>query len=704
MRETARFGFLIVLLALISFLAASPTVAQSGVTYVYDDLGRLTAVIDPSGNAAGYSYDAVGNMLAITRYSSTQISVLNFTPQSGPIGTTVTISGTGFSATASLDTVKFNGTSATISSATANQIIVTVPTGATTGTIQVTSPAGSFTTSSSFTVTAGILVPTITSFTPTTATAGTSITITGTNFSTTLANDRLVFNQTQQFASSASSTSIATTVPAAMASGHISVSTPGGMATSSQDLYIPFGTHAVGDISYTNRTTLGSTVTVSISTANKIGLLLFDAVAGQKLFLGLSSSTFSSCNLYIIAPNGVQLTSSGCSSSSSTYVDTTTLPTSGTYTIGIEPGSSTGSVGITLDNPTDITGTITPNGAAMSETTTVPGQDVRLTFSGTTGQQVRVQASDGSGYSGTINLVAPNGSVVTYFTLGVNSSGYTSLQTLATTGTYTIWAQHYVNYTGSVTLQLYSYGTPPSRPSGETLDSSNALSTNLVGLFLMNEGTGTTDTNLVDSATAAFSGTSTPTWNTTDPSIAFGGGSSLNSYLNAGTDLNFDQLPTHQITIVTEVYVSGLSASGICEKNDGNSIDSGFTFGWTSSGALELMVEKSSVDMQVESISNVVPSGAWVQLAFTWDGTVGTAAAAHLFVNGQEQTKYTSVNGGGTIGYANATSQPFRIGNASFDYQIAGSLNGKMAYLAVYRGRILTTTEMQQLHAQLPIH
>ena len=148
-RSSVYFAF-----ALFSLLWATiGTRAQSGVQYVYDDLGRLTGVIDPSGNAAGYSYDAVGNLLGITRYTSSQISVLQFSPTSGPVGTTVTISGTGFSTTITSDSVSFNGTAATIASATANQIVTTVPSGASTGTITVTSPAGSFTTTQSFTVT-----------------------------------------------------------------------------------------------------------------------------------------------------------------------------------------------------------------------------------------------------------------------------------------------------------------------------------------------------------------------------------------------------------------------------------------------------------------------------------------------------------------------------------------------------------------------
>jgi RHS repeat-associated protein len=234
------------------------------------------------------------------------------------------------------------------------------------------------------------------------------------------------------------------------------------------------------------------------------------------------------------------------------------------------------------------------------------------------------------------------------------------------------------------------------------LDTNNPLSTSLAGLFVMNEGSGSTDKNLVDSQTASFSGGSVPTWISSDPSISFNGGSSLHSYLNAGTDLTFDKLPVSQTTIVAEVYISSLQAAGICEKNDDNAIDSGFTFGWDGNGALYLTVEKSTLNMHATSANGAVAAGRWIQVAFTWDGTIGTAATAHLFVNGLEQAKTTSSDGSGTLGYANATNQPFRIGNVSFG-QVAGSLNGKMAYLAVYKGRILTTTELAALNTQLPI-
>ncbi|HEY3929984.1 MAG TPA: alkaline phosphatase family protein [Candidatus Koribacter sp.] len=241
----------------------------------------------------------------------------------------------------------------------------------------------------------------------------------------------------------------------------------------------------------------------------------------------------------------------------------------------------------------------------------------------------------------------------------------------------------------------------PPRPTTAVVDSTNALASNLVGLFLVNEGTGTTDVNLADGNIANFAGTQPPTWYSGDHTLGFQGGASLNSYLDAGTDLAFDQMPTSQITLVAKVLASTIAPAGIAEKEDGNH-SSGFLFGWNPYGALRLTVEKSTGDMRVATGAGVIPAGKWVQVAFTWDGTVGSASAAHLFINGIEQAKAVSSDGSGKIGYKNATNQPFRIGNVSFD-PMAGSLKGRIAYLAVYKGRILTSTELNQLDAQLPI-
>jgi YD repeat-containing protein len=137
---------------------------QPSIFYVYDDLNRLIAVVDQQGNAAAYTYDAVGNILRIDRFDATalpgSVGISYFTTQAGPAGTTVQIFGKGFSATPGQNTVLFNGVAALVTEAAPNRLVVTVPAGATSGTISVTTPAGAAASGQSFRVLGALaLVP-----------------------------------------------------------------------------------------------------------------------------------------------------------------------------------------------------------------------------------------------------------------------------------------------------------------------------------------------------------------------------------------------------------------------------------------------------------------------------------------------------------------------------------------------------------------
>ncbi|MCS6305621.1 MAG: RHS repeat protein [Nitrospira sp.] len=81
----------------LAFVVILPGVAAD-ISYVYDDVGRLMAVIDPASDTAVYAYDSVGNLTGITRQPSSTLAILQFTPPSSPVGTTVTIYGTRASA------------------------------------------------------------------------------------------------------------------------------------------------------------------------------------------------------------------------------------------------------------------------------------------------------------------------------------------------------------------------------------------------------------------------------------------------------------------------------------------------------------------------------------------------------------------------------------------------------------------------------
>ncbi len=154
---------------------AAPLCAQSNTSfqYFYDNNGQLIKVIDSSSNEIDYTYDSVGNIVAITRGTAPGgLAILNFTPQQGPIGMAVTIQGQGFSANPSSNTVQFNGTPATVTSATTTSLVATVPSGATTGPISVAVGSSRATSSTNFTV---LQVPVITAVSPTQVNINTNV-------------------------------------------------------------------------------------------------------------------------------------------------------------------------------------------------------------------------------------------------------------------------------------------------------------------------------------------------------------------------------------------------------------------------------------------------------------------------------------------------------------------------------------------------
>jgi YD repeat-containing protein len=130
----------------------SPSVvrAQGTTRYVYDDNGRLHAVISPSGEASVWEYDAAGNFTAIRRLTADDLELLSFSPHEGVPGDLVTFTGVGFNA--GVSAVSFNGTLSTNVQITPPIVVAEVPQGATTGLITLTTPHGSVTTPVPFTI------------------------------------------------------------------------------------------------------------------------------------------------------------------------------------------------------------------------------------------------------------------------------------------------------------------------------------------------------------------------------------------------------------------------------------------------------------------------------------------------------------------------------------------------------------------------
>lgn len=152
MRKTILRSFATLLLVMVFTASLLSAGAQQGgtTTYVYDDNGRLHAVIAPNGEAVVYEYDAAGNITAIRRLAADSLSILSFSPHEGLPGDLVVFTGTGFGG--GVTNVSFNGAAAVVVSVTPSRVVATVPQAATTGLVTITTPSGSVSTVTPFTV------------------------------------------------------------------------------------------------------------------------------------------------------------------------------------------------------------------------------------------------------------------------------------------------------------------------------------------------------------------------------------------------------------------------------------------------------------------------------------------------------------------------------------------------------------------------
>jgi hypothetical protein len=164
-----------------------------------------------------------------------QPTLTSFSPEKGTVGTSVTIVGENFGSTSAEKEITFNGTPAVISSSTSTQITAAVPQGASSGKIKFRNKSSEkFATSAADFVV--LVPPTITSFNPVSGIIGTTVTITGTNFSIVASENVVKFNNNRTAeVISATATQIVTKVPMDAVGGKIQVTVQNMSALSSND-------------------------------------------------------------------------------------------------------------------------------------------------------------------------------------------------------------------------------------------------------------------------------------------------------------------------------------------------------------------------------------------------------------------------------------------------------------------------------------
>lgn len=467
-----------------------PIKAQTGgaAYYRYDANGRLIAVLSPTGEAVTYSYDPAGNFTSITRYAANQLSILDFTPGSGGVGTQVAIYGTGFSTTPSANTVKFNNVTATVTAATNIQLTVTVPVGATTGLISVTNANGSINSSNQFFISAESLyftgqinfgeTKTLPSSQPNQSALLTFNGVTGQRVS-------LLANQVSPFSGGGAMSLVS---PSGVTLATAPIQSQGGAGVTFGFME-PQTLSASGAYSIIINPTDTSPVTMNVTLydvpADIIGNIpsngsaypltftpgqnarpTFSGVVGQKVSLQATQTAVTTflTDLAIIKPDGSNLVTDSLGNPESVFIEPVVLPVNGVYTILVDPkfNKTRDTVLNFYDVPPDVSGTLTvqvptPPPTQTSVTIPTPGQAANLTFSVSGSQQVTIHirnlAIGGFAAPSTLTLSTQGGAQLHTQTINSNAD-YDIQQTLSAAGTYVIKIDPQKAATGSLNIYL----------------------------------------------------------------------------------------------------------------------------------------------------------------------------------------------------------------------------------------------------------
>ena len=328
--------------------ATSVSFNGSSASFVVNSGTQITATV-PAGATTGLVTVATagGTSNGITFSVTAPLPVLSsLSPGSGPVGTSVTISGTGL---AGATAVSFNGTTATFAVLNAGTITATVPAGATSGNVVVATPGG-LSNGLPFTVT--IPATTISALSPTSGPVGTSVIVTGTNLAGATG---LTFNGVSAVFTVTSATQLSTSVPGGATTGSVVVATPGGPSNGLLFTVVPAAPTLAG-ISPSS-SPVGTTVVLT-------GTNLTGATAVSFNGTGATFTVNSATQLTALVPAGA---------------------TSGPVTVATLGGLSN-AIGFTVAVPTSTLTTLSPNSGFIGTTVVITGTNFTgaglVTFNG----------------------------------------------------------------------------------------------------------------------------------------------------------------------------------------------------------------------------------------------------------------------------------------------------------------------------------
>lgn len=315
-------------------------------------------------------------------------AILSFSPAQGVIGTIVTISGEGFSTDLTKNVVKFGTGIAAVTTASATQLVVSVPATAQSGKITVETDGRTATSPTDFMFIDG---PVITSFSPAQSEEGDEISIKGLNFTN---NTTVKFNGVAaKTITRTSATELKAIVPDGATTGKITLDDAGKSGTSPTDFSVIVPLSAKATV-----TKLAGIPAFATSGADGVRMayasnLLYITGPGQKTVYRMDLTTLGVAPFQTTADNPVGI--AGAGPSSDFYVGDTGAGYYYTYRFGnftkssnadakaqsfsLKPGGATGKYSYICANFNNelvgiVNGTAGGNTASSFSTTLVNGQ------------------------------------------------------------------------------------------------------------------------------------------------------------------------------------------------------------------------------------------------------------------------------------------------------------------------------------------
>ncbi len=341
-------------------LCYEDTSLTDGTAYYY--------IVVPMNGSNWYGVHA--NQLSVTP-SATGAPTISLNPTTGIVGSSVTITGTNFGAAQGTGFVEFNGVVATVTSWSATSVVVTVPTGATTGLVCLVNSSNAASNGVTFTVsTPG--TPSFTSITPSSGYKGdtlTSVAIVG-------ANTNFV-NGTTTVSISGSNVTVSNVTVTNSTHLTCDIAIAAGAAAGARDVVVTTGSEVVTG---TGSFTVKAPVFTSISPASEAeGTTTSVTIVGTGThFTGTPTVTFSGTG---VTASGISVTDATHLTCNAVIVAVTALTARDvTVTTGSETVTGTGVFTVTSGAPT-VTSVSPSSGASPATGITISGTN----FNGVTG-------------------------------------------------------------------------------------------------------------------------------------------------------------------------------------------------------------------------------------------------------------------------------------------------------------------------------